>query len=245
MFMTSAEATRLAIGSRSDLPARQQLPEEVAAYVRELILTGAAQTGEFLRMERIAQAVGVSNTPVREGLLSLRSEGFVRLVPRRGFVVAPFTRQDVRDLFWAQAQLAGELAARTAKSITAEQVKVLEDNLERYERAVADGDDESATIVGHAFHREINLAADSPRLALLLGSVVKHLPNRFYTAIEGGSGSTGESHRLLVTALQKHQVRNARSVMEQHLLEGADRLIAMLEERGMWEGRPATEQSVS
>jgi DNA-binding GntR family transcriptional regulator len=47
-------------------------------------------------MERIAEAVGVSNTPVREGLLSLRSEGFVELVPRRGFVVAEFTRQDVR-----------------------------------------------------------------------------------------------------------------------------------------------------
>jgi len=51
--------------------------------------------------------VGVSNTPVREGLLSLRSEGFVRLVPRRGFIAAPFTQQDVQDLFWAHAQLAG------------------------------------------------------------------------------------------------------------------------------------------
>jgi hypothetical protein len=33
-------------------------------------------------MERIAEQVGVSNTPVREGLLALRSEGFVQLVPQ-------------------------------------------------------------------------------------------------------------------------------------------------------------------
>ena len=99
---------------------RQQLPEEVASYVRELIISGAVRPGEYLRMERIAEAVGVSNTPVREGLLALRSEGFVRLVPRRGFVVAPFTPQDVRDLFWAQAQLASELAARAAKKMTPE-----------------------------------------------------------------------------------------------------------------------------
>src|ERR1700750_1583976 len=91
---------------------RRPLPEEVAAYVRGVIIGGAVQPGEFLRMEPIAEAVGVSNTPVREGLLLLRSEGFVRLVPRRGFVVEPFTQQDVRDLFWAEAQLAGELAAR-------------------------------------------------------------------------------------------------------------------------------------
>src|SRR6478672_4058053 len=105
---------------------RRQLPEEVAAYVRELIMSGRIRPGEFLRMEPIAEAVGVSNTPVREGLLLLNSEGFVQLVPRRGFVVASFTPQDVRDIFWAQAQLASELAARAAKNITPEQVAKLE-----------------------------------------------------------------------------------------------------------------------
>src|SRR3954464_12370408 len=93
---------------------RQQLPEEVASYVRELIISGSVRPGEFLRMERIAEAVGVSNTPVREGLLALRSEGFVRLVPRRGVVVEPFSRQDIHDIFWTQGVLAGELAARAA-----------------------------------------------------------------------------------------------------------------------------------
>src|SRR5271165_4170608 len=151
---------------------RQQLPEEVASYVRELIISGAVKPGEFLRMERIAEQVGVSNTPVREVLLALRSEGFVQLVPRRGFVVAPFTQQDVRDLFWAQAQLAGELAARAAKKITPERIARLEAILEQFEKAVAAGDEERIADLGHEFHREINLAADSHRLALLLGSVV-------------------------------------------------------------------------
>jgi DNA-binding GntR family transcriptional regulator len=72
-------------------PRRTQLPEEVASYVRELIISGAVSPGEYLRMEPIAEAVGVSNTPVREGLLALAGEGFVRLVPRRGFVVAQFS----------------------------------------------------------------------------------------------------------------------------------------------------------
>src|SRR3954449_8136463 len=119
---------------------RRQLPEEVASYVRELIIAGAVPPGEFLRLERIAEAVGVSNTPVREGLLALRSEGFVRLVPRRGFVVAPFTPQDVRDLFWAQAQLAAELAARAARKITPEALQRLERNLEQYDEVIAAGD---------------------------------------------------------------------------------------------------------
>src|SRR3954447_6749989 len=135
---------------------RQQLPEAVAAYVRELIISGTVRPGEFLRLEPIAEAVGVSNTPVREGLLSLRSEGFIRLVPRRGFMVAPFSRQDVRDMFWAQAQLGGELAARAAKKATPELVAQLESINQSFEQASSDDDVEAMARFGHAFHRAIN-----------------------------------------------------------------------------------------
>jgi DNA-binding GntR family transcriptional regulator len=219
---------------RDRVSRRRQLPEEVASYVRELIISGQVQPGEFLRMERIAEQVGVSNTPVREGLLALRSEGFVQLVPRRGFVVAPFTRQDVRDLFWAQAQLAGELAARAAKKITPERIARLDAILEQFDKAVAAGDEERIADLGHAFHREINLAADSHRLALLLGSVVKHLPNRFYASIEAQVAATHDEHPQLVEALRKHDARKARSLMERHILGSADHLIEILEQRGLW-----------
>lgn len=213
---------------------RQQLPEEVAAYVRGLIISGAAKPGEFLRMEPIAEAVGVSNTPVREGLLTLRSEGFVHLVPRRGFVVAPFSQQDVHDLFWAQAQLAGELAARAAVKITPEQMDRLLAVHKLHEQALADGDLDRVSDFGHEFHREINRAADSHRLALLLNSIVKQLPSRFYVTIEGQVAATASKHRRLLTAMRKHDAEKARSVMEAHVLEGAQYLIETLEERGIF-----------
>jgi DNA-binding GntR family transcriptional regulator len=216
---------------------RQQLPEEVATYVRGLIISGAVQPGEYLRMEPIADAVGVSNTPVREGLLALQSEGFVRLVPRRGFVVSPFTAQDVHDLFWAQAQLAGELAARAAHKITPEQLKRLVEVHKRHEEAMGAGDLERVSELGHEFHRHINRAADSYRLALLLRTIVKQLPSRFYVRIEGQLTDTRKQHRRLVAALRKRDADKARSVMEQHVLEGAEHLIEMLEERGVFATR--------
>ncbi len=220
----------------SDLgPRRQQLPDEVASYVRELIISGQMRPGTFVRMDRIAEAIGVSNTPVREGLLILSGEGFVSQVPRRGYVVAPFTRQDIRDLFWAQATLAGELAARAAKKISPEQLARAEDIMARYEVASAANDEQGIADLGHAFHREINLAADSLRLANLLGSVVKQLPQRFYATIEGAVEATRKEHPLLVEALRKRDVRKARSLMEQHISHGADRLIESLEQRGLWD----------
>ncbi|OHV47463.1 GntR family transcriptional regulator [Pseudofrankia sp. BMG5.36] len=199
-----------------------------------MIVSGTVRPGEYLRMEPIAEAVGVSNTPVREGLLTLQSEGFVRLVPHHGFVVAPFTQRDIRDLFWAQAQLAGELAARAAENRTDEQLDRLAANLERYDQAVANSDSEQITIIGHLFHREVNLAAGSRRLALLLASVVKHLPNRFYTTIEGQVKGAHFEHPMILTALRKRDARQARLLMEQHILEGGEHLIARLEDQGLW-----------
>ena len=137
---------------------RHQLPEQVAAYVRELIISGLARPGEFLRVERIAEEVGVSNTPVREGLLALRSEGFVQFVPRRGFVVAPFTRDDVTDLFWAQAQLARELAARDARKSTTGEGGPLGLGLH--------GGDGSEVLLGHYFGGDAGVDAGHFRGAM-------------------------------------------------------------------------------
>lgn len=212
---------------------RTQLPEEVASYVRELIISGAVRPGTFLRLEPIAEAVGVSNTPVREGLLALRSEGFVQLVPRRGFVVAPFSRQDVRDIFWAQAHLAGELCARAAEQITPETVIELETCLAKYEKAYAAGDRERMVRLGHDFHRAINLASGSHRLALVLGTVTKQLPNRFYASIDGDD-ATHEEHPALLAALKAGDPVAARSLMEHHISSRAEHLIDALEQQGLW-----------
>lgn len=219
--------------ARDRVSQRRQLPEQVAGHVRELIISGVVRPGEFLRVERIAEEVGVSNTPVREGLLALRSEGFVQFVPRRGFVVAPFTRDDVTDLFWAQAQLARELAARAARKITAEQVARLEENLEQFGQAVGEEDAERIADLSYAFHRQVNQAADAQRLALLSGQVASHLPRRFYSSLEA-QAAAGDDHLLLVGALRDHDARQARALMEQHILASADHLIEILGQRGLW-----------
>jgi DNA-binding GntR family transcriptional regulator len=214
---------------------RRQLPDEVASYVRGLIFSGQVRPGEFLRLEPIADALGVSNTPVREGLLSLKSEGFVQLVPRRGFLVSPFSQQDIRDLFWVQAQLAGELASRAAKQAGPEMLERLERNIEAHRASINAGDLERISDLGHQFHAIINKGADSQRLALLLESVVRHLPNQFYAGIEASVEAARDDHPLLLDALRSRSSRKARTLMEAHIQREADNLIAFLSDRRLWD----------
>lgn len=215
---------------------RAQLPVEVADYVRDRIISGELVPGQFLRMEPIAKAVGVSITPVREGLVALSNEGFIKAVPRRGFVVAAFTREDVRDLFWAQGQFAGELAARAAQRITPDELARLGEVQQACVAAVAAGDVAEIGRLGPKFHRLINLAAQSERLAMLLGNIVNHLPSQFYASLEAHGDQSALAHADIFAAISRRDTRAARQLTAKHFAEGADVVLEMLGERGHFAG---------
>ena len=194
-------------------------------------MSGAARPGEFLRIERIAEAVGVSQTPVREGLLALKSEGIVQLLPRRGFVVAPITPQDISDLYWVQADIAGELAARAAEKITDEHLQHLAKNVKQYADAAAAGDWEALPGIGLEFHREMNRAAESHRLVLVLDMISADLPNRYYAASHPRQTST--EHPQILKALRRRDASRARDLMVAHMTGQGQRLIGIMADRGI------------
>ena len=215
---------------------RQQLSASVATHLREQIISGQLRPGAFLRIDSIARELDVSTTPVREGLLLLQSESFVRLMPRRGFVVNSFTKSDLRDLFWAQATIGARLAELAAMRMSKTDFARLQNIHVRHEQAVAHHDREVAARLGHQFHRTINLAAQAPRLALLLGSLTKQLPNRFYASIEGQLEDAVSYHPIIINAIGVQDADGARSQMYRHIENGAEHLIAMLERQGTWVG---------
>jgi DNA-binding GntR family transcriptional regulator len=204
---------------------RRQLGDEVASYVRELIMSGHLQSGDFIRQERIAEELGLSATPVREGLLSLKGEGFVQLKPRRGFVVAPLSASDVRDLFTAQALLAGELVARAAARMEPVDLRELTDLHKALRKAAAAGDGDQVESLNHDFHRRINLVADAPRLAWMLSISTKFAPRRFFATIPGWSKASAQDHAAIIKAITERDVDMARAAMMRHM-ENAGELLA-------------------
>ncbi|MFA1544236.1 GntR family transcriptional regulator [Actinomadura monticuli] len=217
---------------------RRQLSDEVAAHVRDLIMSGQVRHGEFLRLERIAEDLGISVTPVREALLSLRGEGFVTLEPRRGFMPAPLTRRDVQDLFEAQAYFAGELAARAAGTIAEPELAALDRTQALLEEAFEAGDSAGIEHANHRFHRQINLCAGSPKMAWLLQTVVRYAPRRFYASIDGWTRASVDDHHLVLAALRTGDEGAARQAMRAHIRHAGTLLVVHLEAQGFWDDPP-------
>jgi DNA-binding GntR family transcriptional regulator len=204
---------------------RPQLSDEVANHVRELIMSGQLRPGEFIRSERLAEELDLSATPVREGLLALRGEGFVLLKPRRGFLVAPLSGSDIRDLFTAQALLAGELVARAADRLTDQELDELRHIDDALNRAARSGDADEVERLNHAFHRVLNLAADAPKLAWMLSVSVRFAPHRFFATIPGWANASADDHASILAALRARNGEAARAAMRSHI-GNAGRLLA-------------------
>ena len=97
---------------------RPQLAEDVARLIRRRIFDGTYPAGKYIRLEQLADELGISVTPVREALFGLRTEGLLTQRPRRGFLVLPVTRRDIDDVAAVQGHIGGELASRAARHIT-------------------------------------------------------------------------------------------------------------------------------
>ena len=87
--------------------------EAVTVKLREMIVAQELPAGSRVPERDLAEALGVSRTPVRVALGILEAEGLVSGVPNRGFVVSDFSIDDVLSAFDVRGALEG-LAARSA-----------------------------------------------------------------------------------------------------------------------------------
>ena len=216
-----------------EFAARPQLSEDVARLVRRRIFDGSYAAGEYIRLDQLAVELGISVTPVREALFALRAEALLDQQPRRGFVVLPVTSRDIADVANLQAYVGGELAARAAATITEGQLRELTAIQDALELAYARDDGEAATRLNHDFHRAINVAADSPKLAQLMSLITRYAPESVFPTIAGWPARSTDHHRRMLAALGTRDGVLARAVMSEHLADGAGPLITHLTERGV------------
>lgn len=194
---------------------RPHLTDEVAEHLRQEIVSGRLPAGASVRADAVANDLDVSATPVREALHVLRAEGFVQLVPRRGFTVLEVTPDDMQDIFRARALIAGELAARGAQraddSGVAEMQAALADMLAGLESR------ETGAVQPHVhrIHEELYRMAASPRLRGSLNALAKFSPRERYW-VPGAGERTASVYSRLVSAVADRDAAAARAVMEEH-----------------------------
>jgi DNA-binding GntR family transcriptional regulator len=150
----------------TEVPGYISKTDLVAALLRELVITGELAAGEQLRQRDLAQRFGVSQTPVREAMRRLESEGLLICDTHRGFTVVPPDDGRIEENFQIRAALESLGASLAARKIDADGLARLRDLNDKM-RALAD-DDPAYAELNREFHFTVYEYAHSPLLLSLM-----------------------------------------------------------------------------
>lgn len=215
--------------SKTAVPLRQvNISDAAADAVREMIIDGRLAPGARVNEVHLAAALGVSRTPLREGLRLLAAEGALDAAPRRGFFVRPLTIQELEDLYAIRPLLDPEalrLAGLPAPSQIAE--------LEELDRTLAGARGSKAVDMDDAWH--LALVAGCPNrvlLDLIRGIVAR--TRRYELALMRSQKNVRRAsadHRAIIAALRAGDLERACEALKRNMQSGKRPIMEWLEER--------------
>lgn len=221
-----------------DLKPRQSLASEAAESLREFIMLGKLAPGMPVRERDLADAFGISRTPLKEALRILEGEGLIVYGPTRRPRVADPSLAEICD--WLRVQgaleaLAGELACATASDAQLAEIARLNASIK--EARDADGQLE-AFRRDMAFHSAIVAAAGNAALAETHATYnarlwrVRFLSSQRVPARE----ATRQEHLEIVAALTARDAAAAGRALQAHLRTAETNIAAAMAERDMQNG---------
>jgi DNA-binding GntR family transcriptional regulator len=191
----------------------------VAALIREQIITGELAAGEQLRQRDLAQRFQVSQTPVREAMRRLESEGLVIGDTHRGFTVVEPDDGPVEENFQIRAaleSLGASLAARKIDAAGLARLKELNDQM----RALDDSDPRYAGL-NREFHFTVYEYARSPlllSLMRLLWASLQAVPKHRGPKVARTHAESARQHDAIVAALRAGDPAAAAAGTYQHIM---------------------------
>ncbi len=200
--------------------APRALYEEVAELMRQRIFARELEAGSWIDELRIAEALGISRTPLREALKVLAAEGLVTMKVRRGAYVTEVSEKDLRDVYHLLALLesdAARVVAASANELQRAQIQALQKDLED---AVAQRD--RFFEINEAFHMLLLQIADNRWRDQMVADLRKVMKlNRHHSLLkEGRIEQSLAEHREIVQALLSRQPELAAQKMSTHFMNG-------------------------
>lgn len=208
------------VNDRAQPPSKTQFVYE---WLREEILSGSLRPGAKIRQHEVADALGVSYTPVREAIRQLQATGLVSYEPNRGNAVSTLDDDALRELYRLRGAIEGLGARLAAGQIDADELGTI-DQVHRKMQAELDGDADPVALasLSRDFHSLIVRAGGPLVIFPKLQEIWLHYPvpraqSLWASATEARRSI--EAHEQILQALRAGDGEQASRCMEHHIAE--------------------------
>ncbi|MDQ6596177.1 GntR family transcriptional regulator [Bacillus salipaludis] len=201
----------------------------VTKSLRKAILNGTLKKGDRLIQEEWAERLEVSRMPIREALTQLQMEGLVEMIPHKGAVVTPITKDNIEEIYHTRALLEGLAVEKSLPFLTEDDKKRLKDILIQMEELeISDATNDQYIQLNAAFHETLRKDCPWPRVqkmveTLGISPIAPNLLVDYYC-------ETQREHRMIYEAVLRGDAAELRAAVEFHILRTKNNLIQYMEE---------------
>jgi DNA-binding GntR family transcriptional regulator len=199
-------------------PVDEVIHHSFADAARERIMQDILQLrllpGEMVQLRDLADAYGMSRTPIREALKQLQQSGLVLAIPYKGYRIRPLDKHDVADVVFMRDFLEAKAAELAAERITVEELAALES----LQPPHTDEVDLDFDRYSERFHTLIGVASGSRRLAEMIAMVFRDSERLQSAGLSHPVTTTiVADHAAIVDAIRRRDPQAARLAMSKHV----------------------------
>lgn len=159
---------------------KPSLADRAALELESRLVTLHYPPGALLQEKSLAIELGLGRTPVREAVLQIARGGLIRIMPRKGLLVAPISREELQQVLETRRVLERLLVVKAAERASADQRRDLG------ELARSMGSVERDVDAFFRLDRQLDLvmeeACRNPYLVSALGPLHSHCRRLWYLA---------------------------------------------------------------
>ena len=211
---------------------KKSLREEVYQSLRKSILHGKLEPGQHLIEEQLADQAGISRTPVREAFHKLERDELVIRLPKGGFAVRKFIREDVEEIFGIRSALESYAVYFATLHITPDKIAILEKKMKESEDALEKGEEDKVVQLHTEFHDLLYKSCKSKKLIEMINTFRDYF-YRYRSAllhVENAVSYSHRDHRQMLEAMKKKSPKLAERLVRRHLERGKELILKEIDE---------------
>lgn len=215
------------------------LQNQAYDYLKEMILSGKLDQDVLYSETRMSAEIGVSRTPMREAIRSLSTDGYITVIPSKGFMVRKLNEEDMEESIQIRCAIEGFCIYKAAKEIETKKgqqlLAHLDKLLEKQEKTlfgkkgpnkenIETGSWSKASLdkfmdYDHQFHLALVEYVDNQEFNQIFQRLMYliHLTTQSSLAVPGRSEDTLKEHRQVYDYLKVGEGESAYTWLMNHL----------------------------
>lgn len=199
--------------------------------MKKLILTKKWVPGQRFSVLEISNKLNISRSPVSDAVKLLASEGYVKILPHRGFEISSYSTKELKETLEIKMALEGLAVYKAAENKSTTKKETLSKILALQKESLDNNDLESARKYDQELHFSIFKLSLSPKLEKMITTLWHH--GDYYSELFTNSDELWEiyqEHKELVEAIINSDPDKAKEFSEKHNKRYINNMLSKIEE---------------